>query len=68
MSVAARSLVHDDALIMPEASASAISWAAVIGGAFVTAAVTLILLALGAGAGEAHREPGVGGGGRAPGA
>lgn len=32
-----------------EASASAVSWAAIIGGAFVIAAVTIVLLALGSG-------------------
>jgi hypothetical protein len=57
MSVAARSLVHDDALVLPEPSASGVSWAAVIGGAFVTAALTLILLALGAGAGLSSLSP-----------
>lgn len=57
MSVAARSLVHDETVILPEPSASAVSWAAVIGGAFVTAALTLILLALGAGAGLSSLSP-----------
>jgi hypothetical protein len=57
MSVAARSLVHDETLVLPEASVSAVSWAAVIGGAFVTAALTLILLALGAGAGLSSLSP-----------
>ncbi len=36
-------------LLVPEAYASGISWAAVIAGAFVTAALWLILLALGVG-------------------
>lgn len=39
------------------ASSSGISWAAVIGGAFVAAAMTLILLALGAGVGLSSISP-----------
>jgi hypothetical protein len=57
MSVAARSLVHEDVTVFAEGSASGVSWAAVIGGAFVTAALTLILLALGAGAGLSSLSP-----------
>lgn len=41
----------------PEASASAISWAAVIGGAFAAAAVSLILIAVGSGFGLASVSP-----------
>lgn len=41
----------------PEASASAISWAAIIGGAFAAAAVSLILIALGSGFGLASVSP-----------
>jgi hypothetical protein len=40
-----------------EASASAVSWAAVIAGAFVAASVTLILLAIGSGFGLASVSP-----------
>ncbi|HEV2673513.1 MAG TPA: hypothetical protein VGV37_03160 [Aliidongia sp.] len=40
-----------------EASVSAVSWAAVIAGAFVAAAVTLVLLALGSGFGLASISP-----------
>ncbi len=58
MSVAAeRSLVYENAVISSEGSGSGVSWAAVIAGAFVTAALTLILLALGAGAGLSSLSP-----------
>jgi hypothetical protein len=40
-----------------EASASAVSWAAIAAGAFVTAALSLILLALGSGAGLSSLSP-----------
>jgi hypothetical protein len=40
-----------DASVNNEANSSGVSWAAVIGGGFVTAALSLILLALGAGLG-----------------
>ena len=40
-----------------ESSISAISWAAIIGGAFATAALSLILLALGSGFGLASVSP-----------
>jgi hypothetical protein len=40
-----------------EANASGVSWAAVIGGAFVTAALSLILLSLGTGLGLASISP-----------
>jgi hypothetical protein len=40
-----------------EAAASGVSWAAVFGGAFATAALSLILLALGAGAGLSSLSP-----------
>jgi len=40
-----------------EASSSGVSWAAVIGGAFTTAAVSLILLVLGAGVGLSTLSP-----------
>jgi hypothetical protein len=51
MSAASRSLVYENSPLSAEASASGVSWAAVVAGAFVTAALSLILLALGAGAG-----------------
>jgi hypothetical protein len=44
-------------LLVPEAYASGISWAAVIAGAFVTAALWLILLALGVGIGLSSVSP-----------
>jgi hypothetical protein len=51
-----------DALSEPnEASSSGISWTAVIGGAFVAAAVSLILLALGTGVGLSFISPWSGG-------
>jgi hypothetical protein len=40
-----------------EANSSGLSWAAVIGGAFVTAALSVILLALGAGLGLSSISP-----------
>jgi hypothetical protein len=40
-----------------EASSSGVSWAAIAGGAFVTAALSLILLAVGAGAGLSSLSP-----------
>src|ERR1700683_3646194 len=40
-----------------DANASGVSWAAIIAGAFVTAALALILLALGAGAGLSSLSP-----------
>src|ERR1700730_4553522 len=40
-----------------EANSSGVSWAAVIGGGFVTAALSLILLALGAGLGFSSVSP-----------
>ena len=43
-----------------ESSASAVAWPAVIGGAFVAAAVSVLLLALGAGLGLASVSPWVG--------
>src|ERR1700683_5652763 len=57
MSVASRSLLYENAPISAEASASGVSWAAVVAGAFVTAALALILLALGAGAGLSSLSP-----------
>ena len=57
MSVASRSLLYENAPISAEASASGVSWAAVVAGAFVTAALSLILLALGAGAGLSSLSP-----------
>jgi len=41
----------------PEANASGVSWSAVIAGAFVTAALVLVLLALGAGLGLSSVSP-----------
>ena len=46
-----------DDLLATEAYASGISWAAVIAGAFVTAALWLILLALGVGIGLSSVSP-----------
>src|SRR5450631_1442356 len=43
--------------VMNEAHSSGVSWAAVIGGAFVAAALSLILLALGAGLGLSSVSP-----------
>src|ERR1035437_8818470 len=43
--------------IKNEASLSGVSWAAVIGGAFVAAAISLILLALGTGIGLSSISP-----------
>jgi hypothetical protein len=43
--------------VQPEAASSGVSWGAVIGGAFVTAALSLILLALGAGFGLSTMSP-----------
>jgi len=45
-------------LVPRESPVSAISWAAIIGGAFAIAAISLILLALGAGFGFASLSPG----------
>jgi hypothetical protein len=45
-----------------DANASGVSWAAIIAGAFVTAALALILLALGAGAGLSSLSPWAGAG------
>ncbi len=52
-----RSARFPDSLIHQEAYASGISWAAVIAGAFVTAALWLILLALGSGIGLSSVSP-----------
>jgi hypothetical protein len=49
--VASRQSGFADASSKNEASVSGVSWPAVIGGAFVAAAISLILLALGAGMG-----------------
>jgi hypothetical protein len=54
--------VSEDRLVVPglvpaESPVSAISWAAIIGGAFAIAAIGLILLALGAGLGFASISP-----------
>jgi hypothetical protein len=43
--------------VAPEAATSGVSWAAVIGGAFVMAALSLILVALGSGFGLAAASP-----------
>jgi hypothetical protein len=43
--------------VQPESTSSGVSWGAVIGGAFVTAALSLILLALGAGFGLSTMSP-----------
>jgi hypothetical protein len=53
-----RIVTHDhDAAAKNEGSHSAVSWAAVLAGAFVTAALGLILLALGAGMGLSSLSP-----------
>src|SRR5690349_13648466 len=52
-----RSMRLPDTFIHQEAHASGISWAAVIAGAFVTAALWLILLVLGSGIGLASVSP-----------
>ena len=57
MSAASRSLVYENSPASAEASASGVSWAAVVAGAFVAAALSLILLALGAGAGLSSLSP-----------
>src|SRR6202451_564970 len=57
MNATASSLVYEDLAVSSEASASGVSWAAVIAGAFVAAALSLILLALGAGAGLSSISP-----------
>ena len=54
---AAETLGVDDSVQTVESSISAISWAAIIGGAFATAALSLILLALGSGFGLASVSP-----------
>jgi hypothetical protein len=43
--------------VATESSASAVSWAAILGGAFVIAAVTILLLALGSGLGLSSISP-----------
>jgi hypothetical protein len=53
----AASLAAGEAGYTPEASASAISWAAIVSGAFAAAAVSLILIALGSGFGLASVSP-----------
>jgi hypothetical protein len=57
MSAASRSLVYENSPLSAEASASGVSWAAVVAGAFVAAALSLILLALGAGTGLSSLSP-----------
>jgi hypothetical protein len=57
MSAASRSLVYENSPVSAEASASGVSWAAVVAGAFVAAALSLILLALGAGTGLSSSSP-----------
>ncbi|MGB9068986.1 MAG: hypothetical protein WCC21_10495 [Candidatus Acidiferrales bacterium] len=57
MSAASRSLVYQNSPVPAEASASGVSWAAVVAGAFVAAALSLILLALGAGTGLSSLSP-----------
>jgi hypothetical protein len=54
---AAETLGIGDSVQTVESSISAISWAAIIGGAFTTAALSLILLALGSGFGLASVSP-----------
>jgi hypothetical protein len=56
-SVPVRERPTDASLAHGELTASAVSWSAVIGGAFVAAALSLILLALGAGLGFSSISP-----------
>jgi len=51
------SAVFTDMAGKNESSSSGVSWAAVIGGAFVAAALSLILLALGTGLGLSSVSP-----------
>jgi hypothetical protein len=53
----AETLGAGDPAHTPESPISAISWAAITGGAFATAALSLILLALGSGFGLASVSP-----------
>ncbi len=55
--MAARDREFDTPLLERETTGSAVSWSAVIGGAFVAAALSLILLALGAGLGFSSISP-----------
>jgi hypothetical protein len=52
-----QSAVFADSTVKNESNSSGVSWAAVIGGAFVTAALSLILLALGTGVGLSSVSP-----------
>ena len=49
--------LSDVEIVTEEGSGSALSWSAIIGGAVAAAAVTLILVALGAGLGFASLSP-----------
>jgi Thiol:disulfide interchange protein len=49
--------LSDVGIVTEESSGSALSWSAVVGGAVAAAAVTLILVALGAGLGFASLSP-----------
>ena len=57
-----RADVEGDVLTVGDANASGVSWPAIIAGAFVTAALGLILLSLGAGAGLSSLSPWAGAG------
>lgn len=48
---------HVSAVKAQESSVSAVAWSAIIGGAFVAAAVSVLLLALGSGIGLASIDP-----------
>jgi hypothetical protein len=52
-----RAAITASAVVTPESSVSAVSWPAIFGGAFVAAAATVVLVALGSGFGLASVSP-----------
>jgi hypothetical protein len=52
-----RTAIPASAVVTPESSVSAVSWPAIFGGAFVAAAATVVLVALGSGFGLASVSP-----------
>jgi hypothetical protein len=52
-----RTAIAASAVVTPESSVSAVSWPAIFGGAFVAAAATVVLVALGSGFGLASVSP-----------
>jgi hypothetical protein len=52
-----RAAIAASAVVTPESSVSAVSWPAIFGGAFVAAAATVVLVALGSGFGLASVSP-----------